>query len=985
MAKPRGGGGTEPRTSAGPQPPARRPHPAVLWIAIGAIVAGSSIVVVSRELRVVGSTPLLRVAPSVSPPARTVLAEVGQGFRPGERVDLYLDSTNVDDVIAPSAGLVRTGIGIPTSAVPGTHWLTAVGSVSRRVAQTPLVVRTDWAEDGFSAAHDGFNISENLIGALNVYSLRAAWSAPVGGSVEGTPAVIAGRAFAASTQGGLEAFSASGCGATHCQPEWSGRSSAKLFGPAVAAGRVFVTTSDGHLLVFPASGCGEPTCQPQWSAVVGSGSTTAPTVSGEFVYAGSTDGSVAAFSVAGCGAPECRPAWTSSVGGAVAGPPTLGFVTRPRRRVLFIGTDAGSLVALDASTGAALWSADTRGPVTGSVAFTSDVIKDKTVVYVTSSLGVISAMDAATGRPIWWDSPASGSPMSPPTVVTSRVFVGSATGRLYAYQAEGCGLHPPSCDPIWVGGVSGDPPITNQPTAGGGVVYVTHRGGSVEAFDLPGWKGSSCPTPLWSSGDAFRGASSAAISNGSVYVGTQDGALQVLRLPGGQEPPAKPSADRLTPFSWPIRHVVVIFQENHSFDNVLGYACWHWSHPDVRGPEPVPPRPGLGMACDGAISGKASGVTGRLPLRKSPDVVPNVDHGTRAHTASVAGGLMNGFDTIFGCTASAGYGCYTQYYPSQVPNLARLASDFVISDRTFETRGTATWGSHTDLASAKLGGFTGDIPFQRRGTPSGPGWGCDSLKIAQFIVNGARTPVPACYPRVNGSGPFGPSPARYQKTIMDRYDAAGLSWRVYESRALWSNGDVWSMCPTFAECLYGPQAGDVRPADTLLSDARAGTLPNIAYSLPFPGHGRKQGTSQHNGTSMATGDNQIGRSLKALMTGPEWRSTVVFITYDDCGCFYDHVPARGGGIRVPMVIVSPFVKRGFTDHNDAVIASILSFTEHLFHLNPLAKKDSEGYDYIKSFNFKQISLAPVAMTRTEIPLRERRYLLRHPESADDPT
>ena len=70
------------------------------------------------------------------------------------------------------------------------------------------------------------------------------------------------------------------------------------------------------------------------------------------------------------------------------------------------------------------------------------------------------------------------------------------------------------------------------------------------------------------------------------------------------------------------------------------------------------------------------------------------------------------------------------------------------------------------------------------------------MKIAQFIVHGVKVPVPACYPQVNGSGPFGPSPARYQKTIMDRYDAAGLSWRVYESRQLWSNGDVWSMCPT---------------------------------------------------------------------------------------------------------------------------------------------------------------------------------------------
>src|SRR5439155_8604925 len=134
-----------------------------------------------------------------------------------------------------------------------------------------------------------------------------------------------------------------------------------------------------------------------------------------------------------------------------------------------------------------------------------------------------------------------------------------------------------------------------------------------------------------------------------------------LALPFGLRVPQV----RLAPPANPIEHVVIIFQENHSFDDVLGAICLQ----DGR--------------CDGASTGKIS--TGALiPLSAAPDIVPGVRHSSAAQKVAMHGGLMDNFDLIPGCAKKAGYACYMQYAPQQIPNLAAVARSFVISDRTFE-------------------------------------------------------------------------------------------------------------------------------------------------------------------------------------------------------------------------------------------------------------------------------------------------------------
>jgi len=417
--------------------------------------------------------------------------------------------------------------------------------------------------------------------------------------------------------------------------------------------------------------------------------------------------------------------------------------------------------------------------------------------------------------------------------------------------------------------------------------------------------------------------------------GTQPG-------PAGVKAPLAASVSPELAAGGPIRHVVVVFQENHSFDNVLGAFCVQKAR------------------CDGTETGVLApsapgGSPTPYPLVRSPDVVPFVGHRPPDQELAVDGGRMDGWSRIPGCSASSSppYGCLTQYQPGQVPNLVGLATQYALSDRTFEPAVSASWGSHLELASSTLDGFTGANPDAPRDD-----WGCGSRATARWRASpgSAVLQVPSCVPNRDGSGAFEPTPVRWVPTIMDRLDAAGLSWRIY-APGRGQSGYGWSICPSFADCLGSGQSANQVPDSQFASDAIAGRLPSLSVVVPMAGQ------SQHNRFSMALGDNWIGAVVNAVATGPDWSSTAVFITYDDCGCFYDHVPPPPGeGVRVPMVIVSPWAKPGFTDSTPASFDSLLAFCEHVFGLAPLSSADAGAYDYAASFNLPTSQPALAAST-----------------------
>jgi hypothetical protein len=419
----------------------------------------------------------------------------------------------------------------------------------------------------------------------------------------------------------------------------------------------------------------------------------------------------------------------------------------------------------------------------------------------------------------------------------------------------------------------------------------------------------------------------------------------------------------------PIRHVVVIYQENHSFDNALGVLC-------VRD-----------QRCDGATVGKLSNGSS-YPLTTMPDIVPPTAHNTKAQATAIDGGKMDGWDRVANCKQAQHYQCMAQYDPdrgaggaaSPIRNLAALARRFAISDRTFEMDAIPSWGAHLELAAQDLDGFTGNNPVA--GTdPSlrGTNGGCTSGEDAEWRAS-PTSPirlVPSCVPDQQGLGPYKPSPVAYVPTIMDRLQGAGLSWKIYGKTT-----NIWGICPIFYECWGHPdQRQFMVDTGKILTDANNGTLPSLSLVMPTGPTGK---TSQHNFSSMTAGDNWIGQMVSALMNGPQWNSTAIFITYDDCGCFYDHVPPPSGlGIRVPMVIVSPFAKAGFTDSRVASFSSMLSYVEHTFGLAPLTSRDAGAYDYAQSFDYTQAPLSPVPLSQQTVPATSQVYLRQHPMADDE--
>lgn len=406
----------------------------------------------------------------------------------------------------------------------------------------------------------------------------------------------------------------------------------------------------------------------------------------------------------------------------------------------------------------------------------------------------------------------------------------------------------------------------------------------------------------------------------------------------------------------PIRHVVVLYLENHTFDNVLGYWCDQ--HPGRC----------LGMPSQVTLSDGTVVIPG-----VTPDTVPAMDHSTSAQQAAVNGGRMNGWQNIKGCGAATGYACISGYKPSSIPNITSLAQKFAVSDRTFSMAESPSFGGHLYAVMASLDGFTGENPSPITGGFD-PGWGCDSKLTTTWRAPGGKLQsVPSCVPDPSlglpNGGAFEPTPVRYAPTIMDRLSAAGLTWRIYSSH-YGEHGYGWAICPSFAECLDTNQVNSEVEASQFVTDANSGRLPN--FSIITPG-GVDVMNSQHNETSMLAGDNWTGQIASAVMNGPEWNSTALFITYDDCGCFYDQVPpplnpdGTREGPRVPLVIVSPYARPGYTDSTPTTFNGILAYVEKNFGLKSLGVNDAAAYPFTNAFNYSQAPRRPAHMIRSPLP------------------
>jgi phospholipase C len=202
--------------------------------------------------------------------------------------------------------------------------------------------------------------------------------------------------------------------------------------------------------------------------------------------------------------------------------------------------------------------------------------------------------------------------------------------------------------------------------------------------------------------------------------------------------------------------------------------------------------------------------------------------------------------------------------------------------------------------------------------------------------------------------------------LPNQLDERGLSWRDY--------GGIF----TSIKSLVGrPEVMDFED-EQFFSDAASGTLPNVAW-LNSGFLTDSYIKSGHPPASICGGENYAVQVLNAVMNGPQWNSTALFLVWDDWGGFYDHVeppvveewqdgtPFRYG-YRVPCLAISPYARPGYVSHATHSLTSLLRFTEAIFDLDPLTERDASASTLLDCFDFTQAPNPPLSLFARDCPV-----------------
>jgi phospholipase C len=394
-----------------------------------------------------------------------------------------------------------------------------------------------------------------------------------------------------------------------------------------------------------------------------------------------------------------------------------------------------------------------------------------------------------------------------------------------------------------------------------------------------------------------------------------------------------------------IRHVVYIIKENRSFDSFYGTF------------------PGANGASTAVIS---SGQT--ITLGHQGDQIPHdvTGHGWWDAITGMNNGKMDRFDLVTAGSTNGDYLAFTQLHQADIPNYWIYAQNFVLSDNTFSSLQGASFPNHLYTIAAQSGGVWNNT-LQING--KGQLWGCDANPLTQAPAMDLNHVV---------TKPF---PCFDFQTLADLLDGAGLTWKYYAPGA-GTAGYVFSTYDAINHIRNTSLwAKHVFPDTQFAIDAAAGKLPNVAWLVTTGkssfGTGGTSSSSvdnnEHPPGSVCTGENWTVNQLNALMSGPNWPTSAVFLTYDDFGGMYDHVPPPavdiyGLGPRVPMLIISPFAKKAYISHTQYELSSVLKFAEEAFGLPSLGQRDATANDTTDSFDFTQTARSPLYLTPRLCPL-----------------
>ena len=387
-----------------------------------------------------------------------------------------------------------------------------------------------------------------------------------------------------------------------------------------------------------------------------------------------------------------------------------------------------------------------------------------------------------------------------------------------------------------------------------------------------------------------------------------------------------------------IQHVVIIIQENRSFDNMFNGF------------------PGADTARTGQMSDGQTVTLGTIHLNAGYDL----RHRHLTWWDSWDGGKMDGFDVDRAPGQSPTFP-YQYVVHSDIAQYWDMASKYTLADRMFQSNTSGSYPAHLYLVSGQSD--------QVIGNPDATPWGCDAPQGTKATLVGP-----------DGQELPGPFPCFSYPTLADLMNAQQMSWRFY-SPYLNQSGGIWDTYDSFQRIRYGPDWGRnvVSPETQVLSDIQAGQLAQVTWVVPSAEN------SDHPGSQSLTGPMWVASIVDGIGASKFWSSTAIFVTWDDWGGWYDHVPPpqlddMGLGFRVPLIVISPYARHGYVSHVDHEFGSILHFTEENFGLPSLGQSDARADDLSDCFDFTQ---TPPPFVKIKTP-RDAAWFLTHPQTEAAP-
>ena len=370
-----------------------------------------------------------------------------------------------------------------------------------------------------------------------------------------------------------------------------------------------------------------------------------------------------------------------------------------------------------------------------------------------------------------------------------------------------------------------------------------------------------------------------------------------------------------------IRHVVIIMQENRSFDSYFG---------TFPGADGIP----AGVCVPDPVNGGCV-----APFHDSSDLNYGGPHGVSNAVGDIDGGRMDGFvgqaEQGMGCSTtnpdcspcnqqqSAGGTQQPQtacvdvmgYHDArEIPNYWTYAEDFVLQDHMFEPDDSWSLPAHLYELSEWSAWCTNALnPFSCHPAPewANPDWVAGNVATingpSDQTAHYAWTDMTYLLHRQNVSWGY----YVLQGSEPDCEDANAVNCPPIQQAP--ATPGIWNPLPDFTDVQQDNQLGNIQALSNFYNAAKSGTLPAVSWIDP-------NGTvSEHPPALISDGQTYVTGLINAIMQSPDWDSTAIFLSWDDWGGFYDHVvppvvDAQGYGLRVPAIVISPYAKQGYIDH-----------------------------------------------------------------------